>query len=146
LAPANWEFTSPGEKLFSSDHVIDAYLKGKNEGLEHAQRLVIEKLIANIDKSGKNTRRILEFLKQISINPISAFLKINSWDDFSILIILPQSDYLGDKIILAYNFISELEEEVTEEFYHLQVSFCDTEDTIDSNSIRSDGFVLKHKM
>lgn len=146
LAPADWELTSPKDKLFSSDHVIDAYLKGKNDGLEQQQRLIIEKLVSNINKAGKHTTSILSFLRKKKLNPISAYLRLNSWDDFSILIILPQDEFLDKRILSVYNYISELENEVDEEMYHIHVSVCDTEDKIDENYIRSDGFALKHKL
>jgi hypothetical protein len=146
LAPANWELTSPKDKLFSSDHVIDAYLKGKNDGLEQQQRLIIEKLISNINKAGKNTSNILSFLRKKKLNPISAYLRINSWDDFSILITLPQVEFLDKKMLNVYDYISELESKVDENMYHIQVSVCDTEDNIDENYVRSDGFALKHKI
>lgn len=146
LAPANWELTSPKDKLFSSDHVIDAYLKGKNDGLEQQQRLIIEKLVSNINKAGKHTTDILSFLKKKKLNPISAYLRINSWDDFSILVILPQEEFLDKKMLSVYDYISELENKVDEDMYHIQVSVCDTEDNIDENYVRSDGFALKHKI
>jgi hypothetical protein len=146
LAPANWELTSPKDKLFSSDHVIDAYLKGKNDGLEQQQRLIIEKLVSNINKAGKDTTDILSFLKKKKLNPISAYLRINSWDDFSILVILPQEEFLDKKMLSVYDYISELENKVDEDMYHIQVSVCDTEDNIDENYVRSDGFALKHKI
>jgi hypothetical protein len=146
LAPANWELASPKDKLFSSDHVIDAYLKGKNDGLEQQQRLIIDKLVSNIKKAGRNTTDILSFLKKKKLNPISAYLRINSWDNFSILIILSQEEFLDKKMLSVYDYISELENKVDEDMYHIQVTFCDTEDNLDENYIRSDGFSLKHKL
>jgi len=98
-APANWEFTSPKDKTISSDHVIDAYLKGKKEGLEQAQKLMLDRLTQNINKSGIYTTELLNFLKKKKLNPISAFLKINSWDSFKVLLILPEKEFLSDKII-----------------------------------------------
>lgn len=146
LTPANWELTSPKDKLYSGDPIIDAYLKGKSDGLEHAQRLIIEKLTVNINKSGKYTTAILAFLKKRKLNPISAYLRINSWDDFSILIVLPQEEFLDKKMMTVYDYISELETNVCEEMYHIQVSICDTEEGIDENYVRSDGFALKYKI
>lgn len=146
LAPANWELTSPKDRLFSSDHVIDAYLKGKNDGLEQQQRLIIEKLISNIGKSGKHTSDILSFLRKKKLNPVSAYLRINSWDDFSILIVLPQDEFLDKRMLIVYDYISELENKVAEDMYHIQVSVCDTNNNIDESYIRSDGFALRHKM
>lgn len=146
LSPVNWEFTSPKEKLFSSDHVIDAYLKGQKTGLEQAQRLIFEKLVANINRSGKNTTKILEYMMRKKFNPISAYLRINSFDDFSVLVVLPQLEFIDKKIFSVYDFISKLETSENEDLYQLQVSICDTEDNIDENYIRSDGFNLKHKL
>jgi len=146
LAPENWEFTSSEDKLFSTDHVIDAYLKGKNEGLEQQQRLIIEKLVSNIDKSGKYTTEVINFLKKKKLKPIAAFLKINSWDDFETLIIVPEKDFLNEKMLEVYKFISNLESRVSEDMYQLEISFCNQDEKIDEDYIRSDGYVLKHKM
>ena len=146
LAPANWEFTSPKDKLYSSDHVIDAYLKGKNDGLEQQQRLILEKLMSNIQQCGKHTGEILAFFKTIAFNPVAAYLKIDSWDDFSILIILPQGEFLNEKMLAAYDFISTFEQDIASDMYHVQVIVCDTEERIDESYVRADGFALKHKM
>jgi hypothetical protein len=145
LAPANWELTSPREKLFSSDHVIDAYLKGKNDGLEQQQKLIIEKLESNLNKAGKDTAEILAFLSENNLHPSEAYLRINSWDDFSVLIVLPQDEFLDPRMLEVYAHITQLESKVEEAMYHIQVSFCDTEDNIDEHYIRSDGFSLKYK-
>lgn len=146
LAPANWELTSPKERLFSSDHVIDAYLKGKNDGLEQQQRLIFEKLVSNISKAGKDTSGILAYFRKKKFNPIAAYLRINSWDNFSILIILPQEEFLDKRMLSVYDYISNFENNVEEDMYHFQVSICDTEDHIDENYVHSDGFALKHKV
>lgn len=126
--------------------MIDAYLKGKQDGLEQQQRLIIEKLVSNINKAGKDTSSILSYLRTLKLNPISAYLKINSWDDFAILVILPQEDFLDSRMLSAYEYITDFEKKVADEMYHIQVTICDTEDTIDENYVRSDGFTLKHKV
>jgi len=146
LAPKNWEFTSSEDKLFSTDHIIDAYLKGKNEGLEQQERLIIEKLISNIDKSGKHTTQVINHLLKKGLNPTAAFLKINSWDNFETLIIISEKDFLSTKMLKVYEYISKLESKVSEDMYYLQISFHSKDENIDEESIRSDGYILKHKM
>ncbi|HSD05778.1 hypothetical protein [Flavobacterium sp.] len=145
LAPANWELTSPTERLYTSDHVIDAYLTGKNEALEQTEKLIIDKLKTNINNSGSHTNEILKHLKKQKFNPIGAYLKINSWDDFSILLILPENEFLSDKIFSVYDYLTNLEDSVSSEFYKLNVSIYDTDGEIDDNCIKADGFNLKHK-
>lgn len=145
LAPANWEFTSPTERLYTSDHVIDAYLTGKNEALEQTEKLIIDKLKTNINNSGSYTNEILEHLRKQKFNPIGAYLKINSWDDFSILLILPENEFLSDKIFSVYDYLTSLEDKVSSEFYKLNVSIYDTDGEVDDSCIKADGFNLKHK-
>jgi hypothetical protein len=162
LEPENWDLTTSKDKLFSSDHVIEAYFKGINEGrakginegrkkgivegLEQGQKLVLDKLKNNIDKSGKHTSEILNYFKDQKFNPIAAYLKINSWDDFTILIVVPENEFIDPKFLPIYNYISKFESDVNEELYRLQIMICDTEGKIDDNYIKSDGFVFKHKM
>jgi hypothetical protein len=146
LEPQNWEFTAPKDKLFSSDHVIEAYLRGKKEGLEQAQKLILDKLVQNVNNSGKFANAIIAYLKEQSLHPSSVFLKINSWDDFKLLITLPEEEFISDVILPAYDFVSEFEDKVNEELYHLEVSMTDVNDSLDEKCLKSDGYVLKHKM
>ena len=147
LEPQNWEFTSPKDKLFSSDHVIEAYLKGKKEGLEQAQKLILEKLVENVNNSGNYTTEIHSHFNKKGFHPVSTFLKIISWDNFKLLITLPENEFISDKIIEIYDFISDYENRVNKELYHLEISLTDiNESTFDKNCLRSDGFVLKHKL
>lgn len=147
LEPQNWELTSPKDKLFSSDHVIEAYLKGKKEGLEQAQKLILDKLVENVNNSGDYTTEILGHFKKKGFHPVSTFLKIISWDNFKILITLPEKEFISNKIIKIYDFISDYENKVNKELYHLEITLTDiNEDTFDTNCLRSDGFVLKHKI
>lgn len=40
--PNVWEITPGKNKLFSSDEVVDAYLKGKKEGLQQSKTLIFQ--------------------------------------------------------------------------------------------------------
>lgn len=145
LAPADWEFTSPSERLYTSDHVIDAYLTGKKEGLEQNDRLIIEKLIANVNLSGEHTNELFTYLKSINIKPVDAYLRINSWDDFSLMLILSEIDFLSKKIDQVYNYISSFEERIGSDFYNLSLSILDVDGDVDTKCLKSDGYSLKHK-
>lgn len=145
LAPENWEITSPSERLYTQDHVIDAYLTGKKEALEQTEKLIVEKLKTNIDASGRYTNDILKNLKANSFNPIGAYLKINSWDSFSILLIIPEEEFLNSKIYSIYNYLTNLENEVNNDFYSLTVSIFDSNNDIDDECIKADGYNFKHK-
>lgn len=144
VCPANWELTSPKQKLFSGDQVLDAYLQGKNKGLEQAQKLILEKLNDNIIKSGNHTSELLFYLNKSGFNPQAAYLKINSWDDFTVLIILPEKEFVDEKIDKVYDYFTDFEGMISEKLYHIHISICDNVDGLDESYIHSDGFVLKH--
>lgn len=137
------------EKFFRTKRLNLGYSRvedevAKKEALEQTEKLIIEKLKANINNSGSHTNEILKHLKKQKFNPIGAYLKINSWDDFSILLILPENEFLSDKIYSVYNYLTELEDKVSSEFYKLNVSICDTDGEVDDNCIKADGYAI-HK-
>jgi hypothetical protein len=145
LKPESWELTPDKDKLFSSDHVVDAYMKGREEGLEQSQKLIVDKLISNINKAGKHARNAVTFLSKNKIEYKDAYLKVESWDDLTIMIVLPEREFLSDKMLKVYNYVSSLEDKVSEDLYHLQFDICDTSGQIDEDCLNSDGFVFKLK-
>ena len=88
----------------------------------------------------------INYLKDINLKPASAFLRINSWDDFKVLITLPEKEFLSDNILSAYDFISDFEDKVNEDLYHLEISITDRNECFDEKCIKSDEYVLKYKM
>lgn len=142
----NWEPSVPKTKLFSSDQLIDAYLKGVNKGLNEAQKVIIEKLKANVKTSGLNTAEVLKFLKKEKFKAKDVFLKINSWNDLDIIITVPEKQFISSKFLKVYDFIQKLEEKNTNDFYHVMFRFADYNNDFDENQLKSDGYILKYKM
>jgi len=73
-------------------------------------------------------------------------MKINSWSDFQVLIILPTKEFLNEKIFNVYTKITETENNASSDFFNVIMSICNTNDTVDETSILSDGYNLKHKI
>lgn|GEM_PF-1025991 len=146
LAPATWERTEPQKQLYTSNDVIDAYLQGQKEGLKHEKQLVYDRLAENMEKAGNHTYRVLSQMKESGITPEDAFLRIESWNVLTVLILLSENDFLNPKMLSIYQFVSQLEKEVDEEMYRLQISFCDREDAIDMDHIYADGYMYKYKV
>lgn len=142
----DWSLTSPTENFYSSDDMIDAYFKGKRDGVEEGRRLILDKLSSNIEKSGKNINKIFQYFKSNKINPIYGFLKVNSWEDFKILIVVGEEDYLSDNILNMYEYISEFENNIKDEFYNVSISIIDNSEYFDQDCVSSDGYIFKHKL
>jgi hypothetical protein len=141
--PRNWEITISKDKYYTSDEVIDAYLHGKKTGLESLQKVVLNTLSDNINKTGNYTTEIIEYYEKEGFNPKATFLKILSWDNYKILITIPEKEYLSDKFLQIYEYISKFEEKINNELYRLEISFVET-NGLDINCVQSDGFILKH--
>ncbi|MDF3822396.1 hypothetical protein P3G55_21025 [Leptospira sp. 96542] len=141
----NWEVTE-GDKSYSGDQVISAYLKGKKDGLEQDQKLRLERLITNVNKSAEYTAKIFENIKSNRLNATFARLKINSWENFSIIIGIPENEFITENMLDIYNFATNLESELENDLYHLEFSFVGINEYFNVNSLTSDGYALKYKL
>ena len=142
---SDWESPKPGEEHYSTNQLIAAYEAGIAKGISGMQKLVQEKFNVNIDKTANDTGKLIVKLQEYGIAPTSARLKVISWDQFEVLIILPEKEYLDEKFDIVYNFVGDLENATREEFYSISFKFLpETKDT-DIQKIMSDGFTLLHK-
>jgi hypothetical protein len=66
----SWELTIPRKQHFTSDEVIDAYFKGKDDGLKagaDAERtLLLKALQNNMGHAGRDTRRYSQRARHIA--------------------------------------------------------------------------------
>ncbi|MEW4922347.1 hypothetical protein [Algibacter sp. 2305UL17-15] len=143
-----WQVSVDKDSIFTNDDVINAYLKGKKEGRVESNQLYIDKLNENINKSATFTQRMLEFMIEHKLNPISAHLKIKSYDDFIILITLPEKQFISEDFLISYDFAASLEEEIIEDkYYNVMFMFSDREEEVfNTNLLVSDGFFMDYKM
>lgn len=143
ISQKHWEATPERELMFSSDHLIDAYVKGKNEGLNSEKKLIGDKIIDNVKISGRITAEILDLLKSEDIEAETVFLKIVDWNEYEIMFVIPSNALLGDKILEIYSQISSIEESVKSEYYNPLVSLCAGGAHFNEKCVTSDGFNIK---
>jgi len=146
--PETWEVSVDRNTIYTNDDVINAYLKGKDDGIKANNKLFIDKLNENIEKSTTYTTRMIAFLKQRNLTPISAHLKIKAYNDFVILVTLPEDEFISEEFLVSYDFASTIEEEVVkDEYYNVMFMFSDREEEgFNKNLLASDGFFLDFKM
>lgn len=143
-----WEISVDKNSIYTNDDVIDAYLKGKEVGVKESNQIFVDKLNENISKSANYTHKMISFLKKRKLNPISAHLKINSFNDFIILITLSEDEFISEDFLVSYDFASTIEEEVTgDKYYNVMFMFSDREEEdFNKNLLVSDGFFMNYKM
>lgn len=138
-----WEHDKPSDGHFTSDDVLNAYLTGKKDGLESEKRLQLDKLRQNLQKTGNVTGSLLTYFSELNFNPIDTYLRVNNWNDFNLLILLPESEFLSKEMLGAYNHISDIEEGQCDEFFHLNVSVCDVDGKPNLKMIKSDNYLFR---
>lgn len=141
----SWEVTIPSGDTFSSDEVIDAYFKGQQEALENASKLFAKTLEEGVQRCASLSKSVLAYLRTQGFSPTVAFLRINSAFDFDALIGVLEKDFLSDKIIETYSFISDLEEKNNKDFFHISFSISDLEVGFNEEAVFADRFLLKLK-
>jgi hypothetical protein len=141
-----WSLTKESDDIFTGDEVIDAYFQGKKDGkkdvIEEEKRLVLDQLSTNISKSADIMGQIFATFTKRGINPVSGFLRVNSWDVFDMLVTVTESDYLSEEILNLYNYIGHIEEDSKAKYYNLTVSIMGGVEYLDIESLTSDGFIL----
>ena len=140
----NWIITEPREAYYSSDKVIDAYMLGKKEGLEQAQKAIFALLEKNLVKCHQLTTKVITTLRQRKFNPSNAYLRIISFDVFEVLITLPENEFLADEFLFIYDDINRIETTESSDLYSVTFSFSDSGIDFDEKHLQSDGFILKN--
>lgn len=141
----SWEKISDTD-AYSFNDVVNAWVKGKEEGLNITQKTILNALKENILKTVQARAKVYKFLKEKGFKALIAHLKVESPYSFQILFVVPEGELLNNDFLKVYDFISELENEVNEELYNVHLSFVDSSDTLDENQFEADGFIAKYTL
>ena len=142
-----WEIETSREGNYTENDVIDAYLKGKKTGLENYQKTLVRALNENVDKCGEYTEEIIKHLHSLGIQSKDAFLRINKYDLFNVLVCVPEKDFIDEKFFSVYDFVTEFEDQLnsSDGTFAIEFSFLDFNDQYCVRTINSDGYILRLK-
>lgn len=146
ISEDEWQISPEREMLYTSNHLIDAYLKGKTDGLNAELKLVFDQLKANIKESTHITSTITKLLRNKGIITESAYLKIINWNDFELLLFVPERNLIGDNGIDIYFEIAEIENNRKTDHFSISVSLSSKNESFSKKDLASDGYNLKHPM
>lgn len=142
----SWELqlSDSGAKLYSCDAIIDAYLQGKNEGLAQGQKVLKKHFETNLKKSASATSVMFQLMSDKSVNPIDAYLKPISFDQFDILILISQEDFIKESISDIYNQSYALETSKNEDVFNISFSFINKSESFNESLLQSDGYLFRY--
>ncbi len=130
---------------FTSNEVMDAYFKGKKDGLEFSQKVLLKQFSANIDSSLKYTAQVVDKLTDLSFKPINAYLRLKSVQHFDVLLTLPEEDILNEDILHIYSFLGKFEKKVHDEMFAINYTLSSHNESFNEQLLALDGFVLKSR-
>lgn len=144
---SKWEINNPVDKdqYYNCDAVIEAYLKGEKDGLKNEQKVLFNQFTSNVERTKTNVIKLLTDIESHGFKPLTAYIKFDSFDVFHALISVPESDFVKDEFLNAYNQAIKLENEIQDELYSLDFSFIPMSDNTIEESITHDGYVIRLK-
>jgi len=150
--PTTWQPThekrKDKESAYDVDAVVHAYTTGRKEGFDHGMnemRRGFSKLLKdNTTKAATYTDKILGFLKQKGVLTSGTFLKISSWDELNVLILVNQDSFLTPSFKQVYDLVFDIEDESEGENLSLNFTFAPYTSDFNLACIHADGFSLKY--
>lgn len=146
----SWKLSSVGHQdegeNVPSDAVLDAYEKGKEKGRETLHKVLTQQLHANIQRAMKDADKVIEYLvEKQNILPLSVHLNPITLDRFKVLFVIPEKDFISDRIDDVYDFLNFAETAWSEDLYNVSFSFAYAKEGADFNYdlLRADGYAFK---
>jgi hypothetical protein len=135
-------FGSPHNPDTSANEKIEQFAQWKavyekemkslyNRNLSRAQEAV-EKLISQLNQK-----------KGIQVR--DAYIKTNSIQEFSALLMVDYATFIDDEFREAYSLAEDIEEELEEEIFNIQISFASVTENTDQDKIICQGYVFKRQ-
>lgn len=142
ILPENWHEQSGAN--FSSDDLIDAYFKGKADGQNQIQKIILERFKENITTATKLAEKLISLAKEKDIKIINALLRIEDVAKFTILFVVSEEDYLSEKFRNIYLLSSELKNTNNTDSFSISFTFTNQSEHLNSECMASDGFIMKY--
>lgn len=140
--PENWKRE---ESVFTGNQLIDAYLKGKQDGKDEMIRVFNKQFKDNIDIATSISEKLYTEAAKRKINFKTIHLKAEGITTFSALFIAKKDDFLSDKFRDIFITARRLKKEVESDSFYISFSFMPESKDLNEKSINSDGFFLKYE-
>ena len=149
----NWELTIPRKQHFTSDEVIDAYVKGREAGkadglkagMDAQRNLLLKALQENMTLASLDTKKVLAACKSHRVPVEKALMRIDSWHRFSVMVVVDEKTFASAKLLKVYDVVNSLESSSRTEQYAIRFSFVAGGRDLDQKALQADGYVLRLK-
>lgn len=130
-----------GKELFNADEVLDAYLTGKQDGINELNNNAIEWIKRNLSDCMKFLNELFEDINKRGIAFDGIFYNPPSPYSITLIVTVSEDDFLKDDFNDLYSFIHQLEENYNTDTLEICLSFIAKNEFYDEESIIEDGFI-----
>lgn len=139
--PQNWK---KEESVYTGDHLIDAYLKGKQDGKDEMIKILTKQFKDNIGIATSISEKLYSEAAKKKIDFKTIHLKADGLTSFSALFIVKKDDFLSDKFRSIFVSARKLKNEVESDSFYISFSFVPDSEDLNEKCISADGFFLKY--
>lgn len=139
----NWT-TQIAEGGFTSDDLINAYIKGAQDHAKHAKREIEKKFNENLQKAQDYWAAIIESLIEEGYEIKYARLKFNTIECFKIILFVSRKLFLSDKILELYNVLSGILPKINDESFHVSFNIMPDNGNLNEQRLMADGYTFTY--
>lgn len=139
--PDNWK---KQDSAYTGDDLIDAYLKGKEDGKNDVYKVLFNQLKNNISQATTVAEVLYQHSLEQKIPLKTIHIKADSIARFEALFIVQEDDFISDKFRSIYTYARGLKNKFDSENFYISFSFMPNSKNLNEKCLASDGFFLKY--
>jgi len=140
--PEHWK---KEETVFTGDDLIDAYVKGKEEGKDEFLKILAKQFNDNIVIATSVSEKLLEEAEKLNIKFDGIRIKAEGITKFIALFLTNEVDFISDKFRRIYTLSRKLKNQSESASFYITFSFIPVTNNLNEKSLSSDGFFLKYE-
>jgi hypothetical protein len=134
----------------NSKHIVEAYLRGLNDGKKKGQKelkaSIMEKFTKNIDKAKEIGEIFYTKIDNAGISCFGVHLSAETVNDFKLLIVVDEPSYLSKKFDEFYKLSIKERKKANIDGYHISISFTVYTENLNRKKIFTDGYYYSYNV
>lgn len=142
LLPLNWKQESDS---FTGDHLIEAYLKGKQEGRNEINKILSKQFETNVAIAANISEKLFSEAKKKKINLKEIHLKAEGITKFSALFVTDKNDFVADRFREILSVARKFKNKIETDSFYINFFFLPLSDSFNEKGLNADGYFLKYE-
>lgn len=140
--PVNWK---KDDQWYSGDNLIDAYLKGKQDGRNETNNILSKQFETNLTIATSIAEKLFSEAKKKKIELKEIHLKANSITNFSALFVADENDFIADDFRNIFSIARKFKNKVESDSFYINFFFLPLSDSFNEKNLNAEGYFLKYE-